>query len=156
MATLPCDGKGNRAPHITPDPTRRAQQTVLKTSINVCYSGRLQVPSRTGSGAKRRRRGAAGGGQPAAGQEELPQRPPVKCGPSLLVGDALRTQENTRLRAAAQAWLTPGSAYAARNTGNKGEFPSEGTTWTETQSWKVKSCNASSYFSVATKYKPAT
>lgn len=68
----------------------------------------------------------AGGNQPRAGRSSpRAQRPPVKCAPSLLVRDALGTQENTRLRAAARAWHTPASAEAARNTGNKRKFPSE-------------------------------
>lgn len=127
MATLPCDSKGDRAPRITLDPTRCAQQTVFRTGTNMCYSGRFRAPGRTGSGTECRRWGATGRGQPAAGQEELPPHPapPVKCAPSLLVRDALGTQENTQLRAAARAWHTPVSADAARNTGSKGEFPSE-------------------------------
>lgn len=79
MATLPCDGKGDRALHTTLDPTRRAQQTIFRKSANVCYAGRFRAPGRTGSGTECRRWGAAGGGQPATGREELPPRPAPTC-----------------------------------------------------------------------------
>lgn len=148
MATPPCDGKGNHAPRITPDPTRRAQQTVFKASTNVCYSGRLQVPSSTGSG------------QPAAGQEELPPRPTPIC-QARSIPTCQRCSEDARKHLAAGGSTSLAHA-SLRRCGKKTPVTKEnslpkGNNLNQNSLLESEKLQCiKSYFSVATKYKPAT